>query len=98
MYTWLVVVGTAVFLSIPFVISFVMDRSGTAGTGTSVENPPYASSPVPPNMPRTGEEAICMPQKAVGHRADRNEAPAKVVFHRLGTFFRNIIFFYSVFF
>ena len=26
MYTWLVVVGTAVFLSIPFVISFVMDR------------------------------------------------------------------------
>ena len=31
-------------------------------------------------MPRTGEEAICMPQKAVGHRADRNEAPAKVVF------------------
>ena len=42
-------------------------------------------------MPRTGEEAICMPQKAVGHRADRNEAPAKVVFHRLVIFFRNLI-------
>ncbi|EFR57547.1 hypothetical protein HMPREF9720_0012 [Alistipes sp. HGB5] len=39
-----------------------------------------------------------MPQKAAGHRAGRNEAPAKVVFHRLGTFFRNIIFFIPFFF
>lgn len=26
MYTWLVVTGTVVFLSIPFIISFAMDR------------------------------------------------------------------------
>ncbi|MFR4235243.1 MAG: amino acid permease, partial [Alistipes onderdonkii] len=35
-YTWLVAVGTLVFLSMPFIISFAMDRRGgtnTPGTG-----------------------------------------------------------------
>ena len=32
MYTWLVVAGTAVFLAIPFIISFAMDKRNARRT------------------------------------------------------------------
>ncbi len=44
-YTWLVAVGTLVFLSMPFIISFAMDRRGgtnTPGTGRATGTPRIA--------------------------------------------------------